>query len=612
MPKKEDVMSNGSRVRTVRRAWRRDQRGVTTILFAAALLALLGIAALVVDAGGAYAQRRKNQSIADLTALAGSQELPGNPSGACTAAWGFLKANLSDLPSGATTPCGSFPTTCDSSATNAANYTVGSSSPYTITFRYPLPDGDALLGSARTQDGTNRCERIGISVSRNAPVFFARTIGAGSLSATGTAVARHSAGTTLLNVANLVELDPFGCTSIDDSGSGTTQVIVGQVGPPLKQGSIGVDSDGTACSSQATTIGTGGSGDIWAEPTSGSTPGQIELYAQAGNQSTCSTFACSAGDVQSGRVAPQPIDERARVTRAVSDFTYNCKTGYPAYPVGDSKQITIPDCDTGGSPYIDNLNSAMSNAGTAAPTGYLTIDSGTNGGCNPSSETLAAGNYWVNCTTFKVNNNTTVDFPGGNVVFTGSVSVSSGSSLTFNDNNPTATLPSSCLTSVCIGNSSQNASFVYVVNGSISSGGTLYFDHSMVYVAPGTGQAGCTQNIGGSNNRIGTGNNNISANGSGAANKWVAPNEGPFKNLALWAEGSTTGDGLAGGGSSLVDGVLFTPYACPFTISGGFTTPETAQFISFQLKVTGGGTLTLNPDTNRLLKTAPQGAFLIR
>jgi hypothetical protein len=102
---------------------------------------------------------------------------------------------------------------------------------------------------------------------------------------------------------------------------------------------------------------------------------------------------------------------------------------------------------------------------------------------------------------------------------------------------------------------------------------------------------------------------------------WVAPTDGLFKNLALWSEsgsgtnssgGSTTANfGLAGGGSTTVDGVFFTPCA-QFGISGGFTNPQTAQFLTYQLSVSGGSQLIMEPDPQRLLKTEPSTSELIR
>ena len=65
------------RVRAFLRAARRDERGQALILFAAALIPMLGIAALVLDVGQLYVKQRELRNAADAAALAGSALLPG-------------------------------------------------------------------------------------------------------------------------------------------------------------------------------------------------------------------------------------------------------------------------------------------------------------------------------------------------------------------------------------------------------------------------------------------------------------------------------------------------------------------------------------------------------
>ncbi len=68
-----------------------SQRGQALALFALALTAIVLGAAVVVDGGYAYAQRRQSQNAADFAALAGTrivgQSLTGRPAGAGTAAY---------------------------------------------------------------------------------------------------------------------------------------------------------------------------------------------------------------------------------------------------------------------------------------------------------------------------------------------------------------------------------------------------------------------------------------------------------------------------------------------------------------------------------------------
>ncbi len=71
----------------------RGQRGSVVVLVAAALVALLGFGALAVDVGIFMWNREKLQDIADAAALAGIQELPGNPDQAIAVATDYARRN---------------------------------------------------------------------------------------------------------------------------------------------------------------------------------------------------------------------------------------------------------------------------------------------------------------------------------------------------------------------------------------------------------------------------------------------------------------------------------------------------------------------------------------
>ena len=51
---------------------RDGERGQALVVFALALVAIIGMCGLIIDAGGAYAQRRVHQNVADLAAMAGA------------------------------------------------------------------------------------------------------------------------------------------------------------------------------------------------------------------------------------------------------------------------------------------------------------------------------------------------------------------------------------------------------------------------------------------------------------------------------------------------------------------------------------------------------------
>jgi Flp pilus assembly protein TadG len=60
----------------------RNDEGQVLILVAVGMVALVGMAAFVVDVGGWFRQQRATQSIVDAAALAGAQALPNNPANA--------------------------------------------------------------------------------------------------------------------------------------------------------------------------------------------------------------------------------------------------------------------------------------------------------------------------------------------------------------------------------------------------------------------------------------------------------------------------------------------------------------------------------------------------
>jgi hypothetical protein len=136
---------------------------------------------------------------------------------------------------------------------------------------------------------------------------------------------------------------------------------------------------------------------------------------------------------------------------------------------------------------------------------------------------------------------------------------------------------------------------VYLRSGDINvTGGVLTINHAFVYSASGY----------------------VKVNSSPPT--WIAPYEGPFSYLALWCDmpstsNSTSKFSMAGGTGVQLAGIFFTPEAAPFTLSGGGTWgQQNAQFVSYQLQVTGGGTLTMAPDPTKSVKVPTLAGALIR
>lgn len=122
----------------------RSQRGQATVLTVVFITALLGMAALVLDAGSWFREQRATQSAADASALAAAQALPDEPGTAGALAAEYLAKN------------GGGASDVTFSAENAANDTVK------------------------------------VHVSRDTPGFFAKLFGIDSVTVGATATARAS------------------------------------------------------------------------------------------------------------------------------------------------------------------------------------------------------------------------------------------------------------------------------------------------------------------------------------------------------------------------------------------------------------------------------------
>jgi hypothetical protein len=419
-------------------------------------------------------------------------------------------------------------------------------------------------------------------------VFFGGVAGSHGLSATRSATV-HSGGGTQKKVPALWLLDPYGCISLKASGG--SQLTVGVTTPSTIPGIIEIDSDGSSCNNNQYTVSAGGSNTkIQAVPTSGNPAGEISLFALATGATACSAPACDAGDVAGGRLLTQPVSAAERATRAPVDWRYNCKSGYPAF-----HGIAIANCGAATPPYIDGLKTAVGTSGNPSPSSYQRWTT-TGHSCNPSGTTTVAGNWWVDCGGgLSIGNGTTVTFASGNVVFDGGLSMNGGVLNLNSPANPAPTLTASCrppnVTTPCISTSSAGAAFAYVRAGDWNiTGGVLTAYHVAVYQAAGYLKVA-----------------------GGAPPTWLAPTEGPFASLALWSEQSSNKFQMNGGAGVQLSGVFFTPEATPFSLAGGGNWGQlNAQFISYQLAVSGGGSLAITPDPFNFISLPPRAGVLIR
>jgi Putative Flp pilus-assembly TadE/G-like len=91
---------------------RKSERGQVVVLWVVSTVVLLGMAALVVDVGAWWRDKRRLQGTADAAALAGAQELPQSPGQARTVATNYANDNGGDV-AGADITVSSGPSTND-------------------------------------------------------------------------------------------------------------------------------------------------------------------------------------------------------------------------------------------------------------------------------------------------------------------------------------------------------------------------------------------------------------------------------------------------------------------------------------------------------------------
>ncbi len=596
----------------------------SSVLWALMLVGLVTMMAVVVDLGHLREAKATTQGVADLAALAAGERMSTqhpDPRAACQDAVGFIRMNLSDLPTAASVPCANLPATCSAATAKTVVHDNGTAGRYRIEITYPVPDADILDGRTATglrKDDGQQCDRVGVAVRRTNEGYFSGAIGVNELSAKANAVARRSAPGGR-RVPNLWLLDPTGCPVLSTQGNSALHV-----GTSTHAGLITIDSDGSECGGNSYTLSAGGSSRVRVhpiDPAPGATAGEIGLFAMRPGQRTCAEGnlrACNPSQIgANANVWPQPGRREERATRAIVDHRYNCRSSSPAtwhsatqqyapYPEGMAAsipRIPMANCtDPQGKPFVDQLRQAVGTTGR--PTGFQRWTQTDAAGLpryscqNPVVPAELPGNWWIDCPGGLSIGSGTLNFTGGNIVFDGDLTMNGGL-LRVNSNATTVpailnrVLSAECLGSIsgCLTSSSPRAAWVYFRNGSIrfSSNPVLEVNRAAVI------QDGGILRMSGQ-----------------APPRWTAPTEGPFRGLGLWSERVDSGYLINGGSGMQLDGVFFTPHAT-FTVNGGGgLLPQKAQFISYRLELAGGGTLTLEPDLANQIPLPAPPAGLIR
>jgi hypothetical protein len=512
------------------------------------MLAIVMVASIVIDLGGARHARAHDQDSADAMAIAGAAKIDptgGSNQNACTAAWNYAVGNLGVAASSAPT-CSNWAGSCVATTARTITATSGS---YTITFTNPVLDTSSFFdGQAATTSDGAPCNRFGVQITQTWQFPF----GAGTTQTLRTkalGLLGHANGTV---DAPLVLLNAHDCNVMTITGNSTisAQTTTGQTAY------IAIDSDGTSCPAGSKVI-------VDATGNAEMVAGGIAMWAlSTGNTAR----AYDPSDVGAGRAFyPGPIASSAPVGRSQMDWAYNCSSSNA--------------CPYSTPPYISNLIAA--DGGTGVPAGFTRWTSVYS--CNPGSLVVPSGNWYIDCPA-GLSTGGTLTFRGGDIVSDNAISVSGNGALRINcdvtDSNTAC--PSDPTTPTTL----------FLRNGGLSKSGNVSFTlhETFAYLANGT----------------------VSLTGDSKLDWTAPEDpDSPFNNLLMWTE-SNTAISMTGNSDTVFDGIMFAPNAAlNLTGNSGSNALGSQMFVN-TASLTGDSTLRMSPRDDRILQLGGASSALIR
>jgi Flp pilus assembly protein TadG len=591
---------------------RRDDAGAYAILYGLLILAMCGVAAIVVDLGALRQNRRETRLASDAAVIAGARDLnasgaKSNPQQACKDAWSYLATNLGfTVP--ANTGCTTFPTSYADPCpyATALAYTPVKAGDYTVTITWPVSNTSTLMTKPNAApaapaqpidtntDGTDICTRVGVTVAQVSHPAFAGVFGVGDQTTTASSVGRStiSPGTTG-PVAALNVLNKTACQVIDTSGQGS--IVVSAVG--TQAGIISVESSGRAagCANNKYVIDVGPAtspGFTRADGPGGQGQGTILEYA-LNTAPTGNPPQAYLPGVPPGKLAPIPTVLSQRLGATPVTNVYGCNSGCSA-------------------PYITNLRTAYkgttlipTNSYAASPAPYNALPFVPFVNCSIKSSdkiVMPAANYWINCPGGLSVKGLLV-FKGGNVVSQGGIDLSNGGC--FAVNVPVASSACPTIVNGEVATKPATESILYIRSGNISRiGGSFFAANTFTYLEAGVLSLGG----GGSTDTVLMTNPRLDTVPAGCA---TACQDARFWKASLWSESSTT-QVIGGQGSLLLRGVLFVPNSL-FNYGGQATQQQVgAQFWTDSIQDSGKGQLTMAPLPGDSFPSPLLGTALIR
>lgn len=687
-----------------------DESGITIILMALAMVAMLVMVALVIDLSNVRSTRQTNKSGADFATTAGLRALETaegipRPWGGVCAALTYLKLNDADFSSLVGTykdGLGNVTASADPCQTSSVEYqtlckadhvppepdhrttwawftgtTPNGRLQVDIRSGYVLPDPDFSedaggysgdIGDPLQQG----CDQLAVIIRERDSAFFGGIADRSSYSTQMRSVGRVKIGDRSTEAVALLLLEQTDCGAVETQGNSTSIYVRATEGinpatglMVVRPGLIQSNSIGsTSCSGSRRVIEgssacyaasvdrvagvcTGSGPSIVAESAASDNPGRLGVRAVVTNPSRASTSACTvippASPPSSCTVSPVPTD-RGVVSRLPVDsrFMAHVRT----LKSESTQEMNRDDASAATAGYA-----VVSGAAACATLSGKRVEVGS--GAPPAGTVfLPSAKVFLNCD-FSPTGSTVFGGSISDVVVKGSLSVSNGTSLRFEDvrrlyvDGSTSGNPSTAIdvkgeffvnAADLVDSGSQTAcdrrfladrtsvTQVSVGNGGFVAGtnsAKVHLCNTFVFLGAKE-DLPATNGVAPYNNAF----HSLVSIGAGAQLDWRAPNQTDnaldngdttflpkFEDLALWSEyGRSSGSatGIGGQGKVVVTGVFFMPNANPFNLSGGgfgVDVPADAQFIVRKLTLSGTVHLQIAPNPNNSVPTPKFESF---
>lgn len=640
---------------------RRSDEGAVAVTTAILLVALIMMAAVVVDLGIRRVDHRDNQLVSDLAATAGGLQIGESRVDACSAAWRYMMANLDAVPNDEPEPaapndCATvFAGECDPAETPRDELIAPlAGGRLEVVLRMPVFNEDPEMQENRqafveSVDGSP-CERISVTVRERRSSILASVAGFGDGGSLAQAVARTTDRGNEKEYATLIVLRARDCEALR-SGGGTGVIVFNTIDGDgnLVPGVITSDSTDNGCAANKVVYDTNGngayicagmeieSGDVAIVAQAVDAVGECELDGTEGDNPAGAVTSATPDTLRAfaeapivwenegaGDIAPDTSDG-GRITRQLVDHAYNCDahspqypsyaSSTPQYPVSGPDEPAVLPCATRSVAAIDLLVDAfvtgaaqsgftIYNCGSpSSPATRVILDCGGGPGhiSLPNAEIVIAKRFGINNANGRGINITT-----------------SSDSLTIGAADP--------------GNTVSHDTLMIVPEGDITlSGGSLLLHNTMTYLHSGSSRFNVNstdplvftapQDVGWDDD-VDPGQPHVAVGCSTTTiGGFPVPDSSCFQNLAFWGNGDRP-HRLGGSANVNARGVFFFPRAgrqngSEFTLQGNDTGGagldlRDAQFFVWRLNMGGQKPVLMRPNPEVFLETPRYGVGLIR